>query len=478
MLNPGGFLSYSHFDDNHDDGLVSQLAIRIASEVQAQLGYEFHLFIDRKDIKWGQAWKIRLGSGLATSTFFMPVLTPSYFRSEYCVAEAVEFLGSERQLMRSDLVLPIYYIDVDDSLLDSSDLRKQLTEHQFLDWRDLRFEPLTAPEIRKRIASAAADICKAIKVSSEDSSLPDTSKQVTDDAVDSTESCSTSVLSAISGQRIEPTLIIVDPHDCDAYCSISDAIEHAGAGARILIRPGVYYEIITIEKPIELIGAGASPNSVKVHGGGGPTITVNTSFSRISNISFFQDGQGENDNEPAALVTQGRPDIDNCEFVSSNGIGLRVSNSDPVIRNCSIHNCASFGVVFESQSRGSLEDCDIYENRLSNVLVCDKSNPSIRRCTIHHGHQSGIYINDFGYGMIENNDVFDNSHAGLATSHDGSPIVRGNRITRSKHYGGIYVFKKGAGIFERNDLRGNPHGAFQVTEKCKPYIQRVDNRER
>ncbi|MFP4439636.1 MAG: hypothetical protein ACLFVO_20530 [Chloroflexaceae bacterium] len=39
----------------------------------------FHIFQDIKDIAWGQPFEQRIDTALATITFFLPILTPSFF---------------------------------------------------------------------------------------------------------------------------------------------------------------------------------------------------------------------------------------------------------------------------------------------------------------------------------------------------------------------------------------------------------------
>ena|SRR5215469_9315779 len=65
---PAAFVSYARFNDQHDDGWVSQFCDRLGAEVQVQLGEEFPIFQDRKDIAWGQSWQKRINEALDTVT--------------------------------------------------------------------------------------------------------------------------------------------------------------------------------------------------------------------------------------------------------------------------------------------------------------------------------------------------------------------------------------------------------------------------
>ena len=77
---PGGpvaFASYVRFDDQHDDGQVSQLCERLSAEVRAQTGEEFSIFQDRNDVAWGQNWQQRVDESLDVMTLLLAIITPA-----------------------------------------------------------------------------------------------------------------------------------------------------------------------------------------------------------------------------------------------------------------------------------------------------------------------------------------------------------------------------------------------------------------
>ena len=108
---PIAFLSYVHFDDEHDTGRITEICSRLSGEVQIQSGEEFPIFQDRADLKWSDAWKRRIGESLEVVTFLIPVITPSFFKSVECRSELERFISLENRLDRKDLILPIYYVD-------------------------------------------------------------------------------------------------------------------------------------------------------------------------------------------------------------------------------------------------------------------------------------------------------------------------------------------------------------------------------
>jgi hypothetical protein len=154
------FMSYVRFNDLQDDGQLSQFRERLSAEVRAQTGEEFHIFQDRSDITWGQAWQQRIDQALDAATLLLIIITPSFFRSAMCRAEVERFLARERELGRQDLMFPVYYVsapEVDDPMVrDADSLARIVASRQLADWRDLRFESFTSPVVRRTVAQLAA----------------------------------------------------------------------------------------------------------------------------------------------------------------------------------------------------------------------------------------------------------------------------------------------------------------------------------
>jgi F-box protein 11 len=160
-------MSYATFNDAHDNGMLTQLRERLSAEVQAQTGEPFKIFQDRTDIMWGEDWQQRINESLDNVTFLIPIITPSFFKSQHCRAELQRFMQRERQLRRSDLILPIYYINYppmnDRTKAASDELLQAIIAHQYEDWRELRFEMFDAPIVRRKLAHMAAQISAALE---------------------------------------------------------------------------------------------------------------------------------------------------------------------------------------------------------------------------------------------------------------------------------------------------------------------------
>ncbi|WP_312549761.1 toll/interleukin-1 receptor domain-containing protein [Massilia sp.] len=157
-----GFMSYVRADDEHDAGYLTDFRERLSGEVRAQTGMRFDIFQDRHDIAWGQNWRERIRDCIESVNFLICIITPSIFRSDACREEFERFVRLERAVGRSDLILPVYYIDsplLNDEAQRMADAVASLVAmRNYVDWRNLRFEPLSSPAAKKMLARLASDI--------------------------------------------------------------------------------------------------------------------------------------------------------------------------------------------------------------------------------------------------------------------------------------------------------------------------------
>jgi cobaltochelatase CobT len=99
------FMSYAPRDD--DDKALTELRKHLIQAVRMQTGSELEIFHDRLDIEWGQAWREHIEESLDELTFMIPIITPSFLKSQQCRDKVRQFLDREKVLGRNDLILPI-----------------------------------------------------------------------------------------------------------------------------------------------------------------------------------------------------------------------------------------------------------------------------------------------------------------------------------------------------------------------------------
>ncbi|MGW4944491.1 TIR domain-containing protein [Actinoplanes sp. NPDC004185] len=156
------FWSYSHLDDESDDGNILRLASLISNEFSLITGSDLEIFVDRTSIKWGQEWRRRIDEALAATTLFIPILTPRYFAREECRREAIQFHGAARSLGTEELLLPILYLPVPGLEESNEDeVVSLLSRYQYIDWTDHRLSEHSSGQHRRAVNEVARHLAAA-----------------------------------------------------------------------------------------------------------------------------------------------------------------------------------------------------------------------------------------------------------------------------------------------------------------------------
>lgn len=139
VLDVRGFFSYAHVDDTF--GRLTNLQKDLCDEFQVISGRPLKLFFDRDSIDWGELWQKNIEEGIEGSSFFIPILSPSYFLSSACNQELNQFLTKvEHDGESKELFLPILWIDIQNEELDiDRELIERILKYQYVDLRSVRF---------------------------------------------------------------------------------------------------------------------------------------------------------------------------------------------------------------------------------------------------------------------------------------------------------------------------------------------------
>lgn len=172
-----GFWSYVQDDDAAEGGRITSLAKQLRTQYRLQTGEELDLFRDRESLEWGDEWKSRIADAIAGTTFFIPVVTPSYFKSQACRNELFRFALEAKKLGLEQLLMPVYWVSVpelDDDAEDSSDEAIRLiSRFHWQDLRGVRLEDEDSAAFRKPVSQLATELVNRTRVASSVKDLPD-----------------------------------------------------------------------------------------------------------------------------------------------------------------------------------------------------------------------------------------------------------------------------------------------------------------
>lgn len=458
------FMSYATFNDEQDRGFLTKLCKQLNGAMKTVAGVEAHIFQDRANIAWGENWKNRILQSLDEALFLIPIVSPSFFQSDWCKTELDWFIEREQQMGRRDLILPVYYINYDpinDRNHPAADRwTHAIVDHQYADWRELRFKTFRNTTVRKALEEMSRRI----------------HHHEVQRAKQGHQSLHVVRLPAYpepSARKHLPAIHIVDATGVGDFKTIREAIASAQEHDHIYVRPGRYEGQLRIEKPLEIIGAGQR-DDVVVETRGESTLLFNATAGRVESLTLHQTGSGD---WYSVNIGQGQLELEDC-VITSQGKGCVVihDKANPVLRYNAIYGSQGNGVVFSNQGSGRLERNDIFGHAAAGVYIEKSGNPVLRRNRIRDNRENGVIVIDSGQGVLEDNTIYGNAGAGVKIANSGHPVLLYNRINQNGAEA-IWIYDSGGGIMQHNDLSGNVGGACSISFDSEAKVLRVGNIE-
>lgn len=152
------YLSYAYPDNA--DGFVNQLRDLLAQELQVQTGEPAEVDWDIDRMRPGATWSKQVEEFVDRATALVPVMSPSYFKSNACRKEFEVFLERGQRVNRP-LVFPVYFVtagEVENAAPQPQGLWVQtLRQHKIFDLRQHRFS-LSSTTARRVIVALSTSI--------------------------------------------------------------------------------------------------------------------------------------------------------------------------------------------------------------------------------------------------------------------------------------------------------------------------------
>jgi parallel beta-helix repeat protein len=203
-----------------------------------------------------------------------------------------------------------------------------------------------------------------------------------------------------------------------SYQSIQDAINHAPRNASVIIAPGRYTELLTINKTLTLIGecpettllAPASPENSYA-------IKIIAEGVTLANLSLCNTAPGMY--TTGIKIMRAHTTITNC-VIRDTPIGIAIWSSYTMIAHCTFHNCSDEGIALLG----------------SNTSAC--SNTHITACVFSE-NGDGIELQRSSDNLISDCRFLNNTHAGI------DMIVSAN--TKNSVTGCRFIANQGFGMY-------------------------------
>src|SRR4051794_35942374 len=166
------FISYAHADDRGEDHRkVSALVEAIQADYERVAGVPLRVFFDVGEIRTMDDWEARILLGLRQSKMMVAVLSPAYFRSDYCRKEWETYVETElAHALPGDGIAPIYVVRHPDFESESVEDRlrhwvRDLKRRQYIDWLDFWPEgaALGRADVRRRLDALPGQIAERLR---------------------------------------------------------------------------------------------------------------------------------------------------------------------------------------------------------------------------------------------------------------------------------------------------------------------------
>ena len=260
--------------------------------------------------------------------------------------------------------------------------------------------------------------------------------------------------SGLQISKSEDSYIIVDKTSNGDYTSIQQAIDDAKPGSTIFVKNGEYFELIEINKKINLVGENKentiiNPESKKNK----YAVLVSESGTKIEGFTIKNRGPGIYTSSLRILVDS--VIIEGCNIVDT-PVGITVWSSGNIINNCYFSGCADEGIALigsnylkcennritnctfydncdgielQLSSGNFISDCEFYENTHTGIDAIRESNNNnvITNCKIFRNQVHGIYFASSNDNQIIDCEIYDN----LADNIFFNKNSKNNLITQS-----------------------------------------------
>ena len=128
------FISYRR-NGNVRDWVLNHFVPRLTACLTDELEYEPRIFFDQR-IDVGTEWPSELASALQRSQLLLPVWSPSYFTSRWCMAEWRTMRRRQQTLvstgLETPLIYPVRFSDGDRFPQDAQNVQQEVS---FKEWR-------------------------------------------------------------------------------------------------------------------------------------------------------------------------------------------------------------------------------------------------------------------------------------------------------------------------------------------------------
>ena len=230
------------------------------------------------------------------------------------------------------------------------------------------------------------------------------------------------------------------------FQTVAQAVAQAKPGMRIRIKPGVYAEAITLDKPVELVGDGPVSDIV-LESQDADALWIKSDGVKVHNLTLRTKAADKKAPVYALHITKGRPLVENCEMTSQSEfcVLVRTIDAQPTLQGCTIRDGSAAGLMITEEAKGLYVDCRILKHAQDGVVIAQGAEPVLLRCTVSECQGSGLTVVAGGRGMMVRCVFSDNQQSGASVRHNDSNVLFRNCVFRDNKTTGFAIRDEAAG---------------------------------
>jgi len=316
-------------------------------------------------------------------------------------------------------------------------------------------------------------------------------------------------------------ILVVSPFDPADHRTIGEALARARTGARVVVRPGIYRESLTIGRRVEIVGDGPV-DEIVVEAPEGNALLMKGEMARVRGLTLravdrsgrpgyavhvpagqlileechvgseslaclAASGAGANlllrrcqvrggASAGVLVLDRGQALLEDCELRDHAGAGAEARRGGAVtLRRCRIASCAEAGVLVHEQGQAVLEACDVHGHAGAGAECREGGDLTLRRCKVRQCQGAGVYAHGDGKTALEDCELAENGLANLEARLGGNPILRRCRLRGGKQAGALFG-RDAQGLLEDCELEGNTRAAVEIRGSGNPTLRRCTAR--
>lgn len=154
------FWSYAHKDDTNSRGAIRTLLDSVRNEYELATGNSLDVFVDDESIDWGTNWREAIEGAVQRTTFFIPVLTPTYLKRPACLNELKTAIDKFQTTGIQKGIYPIRFVNIQRALdtCADDDLVQFLSDTQGINFFSIGTRNPDSPEYQTMVQKIVADL--------------------------------------------------------------------------------------------------------------------------------------------------------------------------------------------------------------------------------------------------------------------------------------------------------------------------------